>query len=349
MTTNRGSLPRVGCVGTGWIGATRLLSLRDSGLVEVVGLCDPDPAALERAGEIAPNAVRVGSYPELLELGLDGVVVATPSALHAEQCIRAFEHGAAVFCQKPLAKTAWETRAVLSAARAADRLLAVDFCYRETSALRRAREVVRSGLIGTPYAVEAVFHNAYGPDKSWAFDPDLAGGGCLFDLGVHLVDAVLWTLDFPQVEDTSMRLFREGAALRNDLSVEDFASGTLGLAGGTTVSLACSWRSSFGDPARIRVQFFGTKGGVSFHNVGGSFHDFECELYRGTSKETLVSPPDAWGGRAIIAWADRLCVDGAWIPGEELLAVSEALDSLYAVARSDPESERARALQRESA
>jgi len=81
-------------------------------------------------------------------------VIATPSALHAEQSFRALERGAAVFCQKPLGRTAAEARSVVDAARAADRLLAVDLSYRFTDGMRRIREVVRSGELGRLFAGE---------------------------------------------------------------------------------------------------------------------------------------------------------------------------------------------------
>ncbi|MCX9146072.1 Gfo/Idh/MocA family oxidoreductase [Erythrobacter sp. WG] len=58
---------------------------------------------------------------------------ATPSALHAEQAIAALERGLAVFCQKPLGRSSAEVRAVIAAAEAAHRLLAVDFSYRHTA------------------------------------------------------------------------------------------------------------------------------------------------------------------------------------------------------------------------
>ena len=57
--------------------------------------------------------------------------------------------------------------------------------------------------LGRTYAVDLVFHNAYGPDKAWFYDPALSGGGCVMDLGVHLVDLALWALDFPAVTKVS--------------------------------------------------------------------------------------------------------------------------------------------------
>ena len=98
-----------------------------------------------RRRRLAPGARLVSTLDELLDLGLDGVVIATPSALHAAQSIRALERGAAVFCQKPLGRTAAEARAVVDAARAADRLLGVDLSYRFTEGMRRIREIVRAG------------------------------------------------------------------------------------------------------------------------------------------------------------------------------------------------------------
>src|SRR5690606_772649 len=163
-------------------------------------------------------------------LGLDGVVIATPSALHAEQAEAALERGLAVFCQKPLGRTAAEARRVVAAARAADRLLAVDLSYRFTAGMQRIRGLVQRGELGHVYAADLRFHNAYGPDRPWFRDPRQAGGGCLIDLGIHLVDLALWTLDFPAVLDARGRLFTRGAPLTDAAAaVEDYAVAELEL------------------------------------------------------------------------------------------------------------------------
>src|SRR5690606_13378053 len=134
---------------------------------------------------------------ELIAAGIDGVVIATPSALHAGQAIAAFENGLAVFCQKPLGRTAQETASVAKAARAADRLLAVDMCYRFTEAMRTIRDLVAAGELGRVLAVDLAYHHAYGPDTWWFYVAALSGGGCVMDLGVHLVDLALRDLGFP--------------------------------------------------------------------------------------------------------------------------------------------------------
>jgi len=60
------------------------------------------------------------------------------------------------------------------------------------------------------YLADLIFHNAYGPDKPWFYDRTLSGGGCVIDLGIHLVDLALWNLDFPKVMNVTSRLFAPG-------------------------------------------------------------------------------------------------------------------------------------------
>ena len=325
------SVPRLGFLGVGWIGRHRMEAIANTGLAEIAALADSSTEMMAAARNAAPAAALACGLDELLEMGLDGIVIATPSALHAEQSIRALESGAAVFCQKPLGRTAEEARRVVDAARAADRLLSVDFSYRFTEGMEAIRERIRAGELGEVFAVDLVFHNAYGPDKPWFYDPALSGGGCVMDLGVHLVDLALWALGWPSVESVDGRLYREGALLPPSPAVcEDYATATLGLDGGATVGLTCSWRVSAGQDAVIGASFYGTGGGAALKNVGGSFYDFTAELYHGTARETLASPPDSWGGRAAADWARRLAEGERFDPEcERLVEVARVLDRIY--------------------
>lgn len=323
--------PRLGFLGVGWIGRHRMNAILNTDKVDIVAIADPSPETAAEAGRSAPDAKLVATLDELLDMDLDGVVIATPSALHAEQSIRALERGAAVFCQKPLGRTADEVKAVVGAARRADRLLGVDLSYRFTEGMRRIREVVRSGELGHIYAVDLTFHNAYGPDKPWFYDPALSGGGCVMDLGVHLVDLALWTLDYPLVSDVTGKLFAGGEPLGGRAGrVEDYAVATADLATGATMRLACSWRLQAGCDAMISATFYGTDGGVALRNVDGSFYDFIAERYRNTARETLATPPDDWGGRAAADWAERLAAGERFDPeAERLVDVACVLDRIY--------------------
>ncbi|HEY0131256.1 MAG TPA: Gfo/Idh/MocA family oxidoreductase [Allosphingosinicella sp.] len=322
-------MTRLGFIGTGWIGLDRMRAMLAIEGVEAVAICEPNPAMAAEALKLAPDAALVTSLDEMLALAPDGVVIATPSALHAAQCLRVLEAGAAVFCQKPLGRNAAEVEQVLAAARRADRLLGVDLSYRYTEGMRAVRELIGSGALGTVYAANLVFHNAYGPDKAWFYDLELSGGGCVIDLGIHLVDLALWTLDFPQVTGVSSRLYSKGRPLEAG-GIEDFASATLDLEDGATVQVACSWNLAAGSDAVIGAEFYGTEGGAAFRNVDGSFYDFTAERLNGTRRERLADPPDAWGGRAAAHWAQSLAQGSRW--SGSTIGLSEAataIDRIY--------------------
>lgn len=322
---------RLGFLGVGWIGRHRMQAMLETGLAEAVALADPSPDMVAAAESLAPDARVVADLDALLAQGLDGVVIATPSALHAEQAIRALDAGVAVFCQKPLGRTAAEVEAVIEAARANDRLLGVDLSYRQTEAMQRIRALIQGGELGTVFAADLTFHNAYGPDKPWFYDRALSGGGCVADLGVHLVDLALWALDFPQVEQVSSCLLAGGQPLdpRSD-TVEDYAVATLTLAGGTVIRLACSWRLQAGCDAIIEASFYGNEGGASLQNIDGSFYRLTADRFRGTARDLLAGPQDDWGGKAAEAWVRQLVHNPAYDRDcAHLVESARVLDRIY--------------------
>jgi predicted dehydrogenase len=321
-------MPRLGFLGTGWIGRNRMEAMLATGMVEAASICDPSPEGRDEALKLAPGAQVVDSFDEMLALDCDGIVIATPSALHAAQSIAALEAGKAVFCQKPLGRSAVEAQAVIDAARAADRLLGVDLSYRYTAAVKAIAELIAAGQLGTVFAADLTFHNAYGPDKPWFYDPEQSGGGCVIDLGVHLVDLALSLLGFPPVSDVDARLLKDGRPLAPG-EVEDYATAQF-MAGATEVRLACSWRLNAGRDAVIEAAFYGTQGGAALRNVGGSFYDFTAERFDGTTSTSLAGPPDAWGGRAAAAWAAQLAQSRIFDPAaEQFVRSAQVLDRIY--------------------
>ncbi len=301
--------PRLAFAGLGWIGRHRMNAVLEAGAGEAAYTCDIDTPL---------------TFDDLLRSDAEGIVIATPSAMHAEQAIAALEHGKAVFCQKPLGRNAEETRRVVDAARANDLLLGVDLSYRYTEAMRAVKNLIPQ--LGRIYAADLVFHNAYGPDKPWFYDAKQSGGGCVIDLGIHLVDLALWILG-RKVTATHARLQHHGGH-----DVEDYAVAILD-AEDTTIQLACSWNLPAGQDAEIRAVFYGTNGAAAFHNVDGSFYDFVAEHQQKTSTTRLTEPGDAWGGKAIVAWAEQLAQSRRFDPSiEHVVEVAEVLDAIYAAA-----------------
>ncbi|AHM58361.1 oxidoreductase [Flammeovirgaceae bacterium 311] len=326
--------PRLAFVGVGWIGRNRMEALVKGELAEVAGILEPGTENLEAALSVAPNAQTYESFEALLDADVDGVVIASPSALHAGQSIAALNKGKAVFCQKPLGRDATETSAVVEAARKNNLLLGVDLCYRYTC-FRQLYDIIRSGELGHIYAAELVFHNAWGPDKEWFYNPKLSGGGCVVDLGIHLMDLVYWSLNNPDVTSVSSNLFSKGQPLTNlQEQVEDYASALIKLklpnGGETSLQLICSWNLPSGQEADIQANFYGTNGGVAFRNMSGSFYDFKALRFNRTQTEVLFQGPDDWGGRPISDWTRRLAAGDKFnAESETIVEVAKTLDRIY--------------------
>lgn len=331
MVVKHATKPRIAFLGTGWIGLNRMQALLEKDICTAAGVCDPVNANVQKAVESATGAAVFSSFDEMLEARPDGIVIATPSALHYEQSMKALAMGIPVFCQKPLARTAAESREIIDAARSAGKLLGIDLSYRFTHGMQQIKKHVVAGELGDVYAADLVFHNAYGPDKEWFYNPKLSGGGCLIDLGIHLVDLAMWIMGFPGIKKVSSFLTSGGKMIFDpSTKSEDFASAQIETGNGSLIRITCSWNLPAGKDAVIGAAFYGTGASAVFSNVNGSFFDFEARLNRGTSSAVISTPPDQWGGRAIVDWAEKLALS----PGfdeqvADYIKVAEVIDLIY--------------------
>jgi predicted dehydrogenase len=323
-------VPKLGFLGVGWIGKNRMQAIRESKTASVVALCDP--FAENTAQFCKDNNLRyVPSYEALLEEDLDGIVIATPNALHKKQTLQALSKGKAVFCQKPLGCTTADTLEVISAARSNNCLLMTDFSYRNTHSLQKIKTLIDANELGDVYAINLTFHTAHLPDKPWYYKPELSGGGCLMDFGVHLIDILFWIFPSIEINDIASTLFSQGKPVNNAKQVEDYAVCHLAANTGLVAQLSCSWNTHIGKDAIIEFNFYGTKGGATFRNVNGSYFDFKSEFYKGTRRQVLSLPPDEWGGKAAVQWAALLANKNEYREeAETYLKTAKVLDRLYA-------------------
>lgn len=323
--------PRLGFVGLGWIGLNRMQSLLTAELAEVLAVADADDTALSAAADLVPAARALHSFEELLKEELDGVVIATPSGMHAQQALAALERGFAVFSQKPLARTEPETRQIVAAARSANCLLGVDFSYRHVRGMNEARQLVVSGGLGKLFLIDLVFHNAYGPDKDWFFDASRSGGGCVIDLGTHLIDLAQWMLSDAEFDDVQSQLWRHGELFQPDGKyVEDAAAVSWRFTGGGHARLACSWHLHAGQDAVIEASFYGSRGSIILRNQNGSFYDFQVERNSGTQRKIMAEPSLEWQGAALASWTRRLAEGNSFdeqIAG--VIDVARLIDGVY--------------------
>lgn len=329
--------PRIAFVGLGWIGVHRLKTITTSDAVEIAALYDERRDACEAARRLAPNASVISSYDEILEDSIDGVVIATPNALHVPQTVAALRAGISVFCQKPLGCNVLEVCQAVSAARESDCLLGVDFSYRFIPGMQQIRNLVQGGTLGKIFSVDLKFHNGYGPDKQWFYERAASGGGCVLDLGIHLIDLALWALEFPRVAEVTSALFKQGEPIERPCEeVEDYAVARMKTVDGVVLNLACSWNLHVGADAEIEISFYGTEGAASLRNVNGSFYNFVAEKYQRAQKERLYESANGewteeWGGLAALDWCNRLAQgEGFNSNTEEFLNSAAVIDRIYA-------------------
>src|SRR5688572_18502139 len=139
---------RFGLIGCGGIGSVRAAAVARLPGAVLSAVADVDVA---RARLLAAQH-RCGVVTDWRRLlhrdDVDAVIVSTPPSLHAEMCIAALEAGKHVLCEKPLARSPAECRAITDTARESGLFLATGFNYRFYPSMRRARELLDSGIIG---------------------------------------------------------------------------------------------------------------------------------------------------------------------------------------------------------
>jgi predicted dehydrogenase len=199
MDDNAISTPlRLGIVGLGYIGTTVGGEFDAHPDVTVAAVCDVDDAAREQGAETfrVPESAQYADYRSMFdeEPDLDAVLVGTPHALHYEQVSAAFDAGLHVYCDKPLTTDLSTARALYDRARDGDRMLMVGYQRHLNPSFRSARERWE-GTDRTPDWLTAEVTQDWVDqfEGTWRQNPDLSGGGYLYDTGSHLLDAVLWT------------------------------------------------------------------------------------------------------------------------------------------------------------
>jgi predicted dehydrogenase len=276
---------RVGVVGLGWAGRQHLAAYHahpDTEIVALAGLEDGPRAKLARKYEIAHA---VADWEDLLALdGLDAVSVCVPTFLHAPIAVGALERGAHVLSEKPIALNGDEAQGMVEAARKADRVLDVAFNHRQRGDIQKLKRLIDEGRLGQPYYAKAWWLRRTGIPTvgSWFTRAELAGGGPLVDIGVHVLDWSLFLLGNPEVVAVSASTYdllatngfgtgsssgyagktgaADGKAARFD--VEDLASVFMRLADGGTLLVEASWAAHRRDGDEFGITLYGTDGGA---------------------------------------------------------------------------------------
>ena len=335
---------RVGVIGVG-MGRHHVAGFNEHPSCQVVAITDPDEQRLKAIGDLNNVPGRYTSAKEMFASEkLDIVSIATPNKYHKPLAVQAFQNGCHVFCEKPMATSSREARAMLEAAKKARKRLMIDFSYRFTEPAVALKREVDAGAIGEVYFARTIWHRRRGMPGfgGWFGQKALAGGGPLIDLGVHRLDLALWLMGYPKpvwvLGSTYNHIARELAGrARKKYDVEDMAVGMVKFSNGATLEVEASWAANIQEQELMETRLFGTKGGLVHRNVGETYK-FEAELFvdhDGSLFDMKLHPPFPKVEKPYATFVEIILGRAEPIAtGEEGLIVQELLDAIYKSAKT---------------
>ena len=269
---------KVALVGAGNIANVHLDSYMKNPEVEICAICDINPVRLQETADKYGIARRYADLAQMLAAeDLDAVDVCVWNCDHAKCAIAALQAGRHVLCEKPMAYTAAEARAMAAAAQQNGKLLMVGFVSRFSNESRVAKDFIDQGYMGDIYYAKATYLRRHGNPGGWFADKARSGGGPVIDLGVHVIDHTRYLMGNPRPVSVYAATF-DKLGKRDDLKtnvgwiprdarpddpcdVEDLAVALIKYDNGAVTLLETSY--SLNGEGVTRKELYGTKGGLS--------------------------------------------------------------------------------------
>jgi predicted dehydrogenase len=306
---------KVGIVGSG-IGRFHIRSYQMlPAEAEVVALCDVDEKRLTEIADEFHIPQRYTDYKELFSSGeVEAVSICLPNSLHAPVSIAALEAGLHVLCEKPLAENAASGQKIVEAAAKASSKFMMCFNRRYRADIRWMKQVLNEGTLGQVYQVKAGWIRETGIPTGWFTNKEIAGGGPLIDLGVHMLDAVMWLLSYPapltvsgqihaqfgprQAKMWLWRLPNLAMATNPSFGVEDSATAFVRLSGDTSLVLETSW-AAHDKPGTddFYITLLGTEGTLKLY-VANYASEGTLTLYHEVNGVPVMTQPAVKGGKS---------------------------------------------------
>ena len=248
---------KVGIVGIGWWSDVLADVIEKSSQIELGAgysrSAEKTAAFAERFQcEAAP------SYQAMLAMeDLDGIILTTPNSAHRQGAEAALGAGKHVFVEKPISNSIEDGQAMIAAADAAGKILAVGHSYRRNGALRHLRRLIDAGEMGRVSLAEGVFSNDNGlnlEDGVWRTDGAEIPGGCLMQMGIHQIDNLLYLMG--PVSDVTAYFAR----LETKPDIEDVTTLLMRFQDGAIGYVAADYIS----PRRFTLALHGTKANAYF-------------------------------------------------------------------------------------
>jgi predicted dehydrogenase len=346
-------MKKIGIIGGGAISVSHVKGLRAAG-AEVLAVADPDP----KAREARKKELNVETYADaedmLAKANLDAISVCTPNSLHAPHSILALNAGKDVLCEKPPATNRQDAKKMWETAQKSGRLLMMGFNHRFTPEAQQINKLREEGYFGDIYHAKAKIIRRRGIPGlgGWFTTKALAGGGPIYDLGIHLLDRTWYMMGRPKPLRVSAKTYSKFGNPINDyvcvnmwagprrpngtMDVEDFGTAFIRFEGGKTLTLEVSWASNREDEAPESM-LLGDKAGARWGGKDG-FNFFAQE------KGMLTDVVPAFDKTV---WPDRFqhfvdCLEGkakCTCTGADGVTVQAILDAIYESSEKDREVE----------
>ncbi len=334
---------KVGVIGVGGIARFHMPGWEASPYTEVVAGCDIDEEALQRWGKEFNVKKLVTDATELIhDPEIDIIDICTPNNYHAPLAIAALEAGKHVLCEKPLAPTTDEIRAMIAARDRSGRMLMTAQHYRFRGSARAMKAEIETGVLGDIYHARSwMLRRAAAPIRPGFIMKRHSSGGPCIDIGVHILDLTLWFMGHPRPVAISGVARAElahqegafsiwGGPIPPEFDVEDFAAAFVRFENGATLILEVSWMLHHDTEVEdTQLWLYGTKGGC---------HWPRCEFYESNystrqhydRKLKLVQDTMEPHALECVEFAKAI-VDGAPspVPAEQSLQVMMILEGIY--------------------
>jgi predicted dehydrogenase len=302
--------------------------------VELVALADVNTAILEQKRERLVKRWgrsgfrRIGALPlyadyrrMIKEAGLDAVLIALPTSMHAESSLFALESGLDVLCEKPPAVSAGQMAAVAASARAKGRTYMYARQQRFDPAKQLVRRMVDRGRLGPVYHAESKWlrSGAIPFRKGWGVNRD-HGGGVLLDLGVHAIDDAWFLMGCPRPIEAfaamhcSFPHLGEGKHLEMPYNADDGTAGMIRFETGASLCFTVTFAMNTAGPRNAPIKGQGEADwrelAVYGIDAGAEIHDSRLVLRKGrteTVKVRELAAPMPAGKTELILQVEHFC------------------------------------------
>jgi predicted dehydrogenase len=297
------SAPTVAIIGLGF-GRAHIPAFQAQGC-RVVAVCQRDQASAKKIADAYGVAQVFARWEDMLERARpDIVVIATPPHLHRDIALAAVAGGAHVLCEKPVAMTQAEARAMVDAAARAGRVAMTGFNWRFPAAMQRMRAMIDEGFVGRVLHLSGRWFGARWADEgstaTWRMDRAQAGHGAMGDMGVHLVDLVRWTCGDVRrlVAHAGIAYPRTVPGSSKPADAEDYATIVAELVSGAQATLMVS-RAAHGRNDHA-LEIYGTRGALAYRLTRENPRWYAGELLAASSggafQPVAVNAPAIEGG-----------------------------------------------------